>query len=84
MRHLASGGFWKCYEQLPETVRQLADQHFSILKENPRHPSLHFKRIKQYYTVRIGRQWRALGIEVPEGILWFWIGNHEAYDRIIA
>ena len=84
MKHHASAGFWKCYDQLPAEVRALADQHFTLLKENPKHPSLHFKRIKQFHAVRVGRQWRALGVDTPDGILWFWIGRHDEYDRIIA
>jgi hypothetical protein len=55
-----------------------------LLKENPLHPSLHFKKVKLYYSVRVNLQYRALGIEVPEGIVWFWIGNHSDYDRILG
>jgi hypothetical protein len=43
--HKATGRYWRCYRQLPGKVRQSADKAFSLLRENPRHPSLHFKPI---------------------------------------
>jgi hypothetical protein len=39
--------------------------------------------IGRYYSVRVGIAYRALGLAVEGGILWFWIGNHENYDRLI-
>jgi len=41
------------------------------------------KKVKGYYSVRIGMKYRALGMGVEEGILWFWIGTHLEYDEII-
>jgi hypothetical protein len=54
-----------------------------LLKENPKHPSLHLKRVGKYWSVRIGMKYRALGVEIEEGLLWFWIGTHAEYDRIL-
>jgi hypothetical protein len=45
MRHLASRAFWEAYQKLPEQVRALADKNYALLKENPRHPSLQFKKV---------------------------------------
>jgi len=84
LKHYASPKFWKCYEKLPNSIRNLAKKNFELLKENPKHPSLHFKEINRYYSVRAGLQYRALGIEADDGILWFWIGSHDAYDRLIG
>lgn len=42
-----------------------------MLKENPRHPSLHFKKVGRYRSVRIGLHYRALAAEVPDGLVWF-------------
>jgi hypothetical protein len=84
MRHLASPKFWQTYRSLPESVRALADKSFALLKRNPRHPSLHFKRVGPYWSVRVGLQYRALAVEVDEGMLWFWIGSHADYDAIIG
>lgn len=83
MRHFASQAFWTEYERLPKRVRALADQNFALLKADPRHPSLHFKEIGRYRSVRIGLRYRALAVEVEDGLLWFWIGTHSDYDKIV-
>ncbi len=59
-------------------------QNYKLLKENPRHPSLRFKRVGKYWSIRIGLHCRALGEDTENGILWGWIGSHEEYDRIIG
>ena len=83
MTHHASPRFWKRYEALPEDVRALADRCFELLKADPRHPSLHFKRVGRFHSVRVGLRYRALGVDVPDGVLWFWIGTHAEYDELI-
>ncbi|HWA89715.1 MAG TPA: hypothetical protein VG889_06745 [Rhizomicrobium sp.] len=47
MAHFASKRFWRSYEALPATIRQMADKNFRLLEQSPRHPSLHFKRVRQ-------------------------------------
>ena len=84
LNHHASPRFWECYDQLPREVRALADQNFAILKRNPRHPSLHFKQIGRFSSVRVGLRFRALGISTGDAVIWFWIGNHSDYDRMIG
>ena len=84
MRHFASPAFWDAYRKLPASVRALADKNFELLKENPRHPALHLKQIDRRWSVRVGLRYRALAIEVDDGLLWFWIGSHADYDRLIG
>lgn len=83
MKHFASPQFWQSYNQLPKEVRELADKNFKLLKADPKHPSLHLKQIGNLWSVRIGKQYRALGLDKPDGILWFWIGSHADYDKIL-
>ena len=83
MRHLASPRFWQHYRNLPEAVRKLADKNFVLLKANPHHPSLHFKKIDRLWSVRVGSHYRALGLDSHEAIVWFWIGSHAEYDKLI-
>ena len=83
MIHFASPSFWSAYETLPSSVQCLADRNYAILKENPKHPSLHFKKVGRYWSVRIGIRYRALAVEVEDGLLWFWIGSHSQYDKLI-
>lgn len=83
MIHFASPSFWSAYETLPPSVQRLADRNYAILKENPKHPSLHFKKVGRYWSVRIGIHYRGLAVEVEDGLLWFWIGSHSQYDKLI-
>jgi len=84
LKHFASPDFWVCFEALPDAVQVLARRNYELLKENPLHPSLHFKKIKNYRSVRIGLHYRALGVDDQDGILWFWIGKHTAYDKLLS
>lgn len=84
MKHFASRRFWKLYHELPDDVRELIDKKYKLLKSDPRHRSLRFKRIASLWSVRIGNHYRALGHDVPEGIQWFWVGTHADYDKLIG
>jgi hypothetical protein len=83
LKHFAAPSFWENYEQLPTNIQKLADEYYARLKSNLRHPSLHFKKIGKYRSVRIGLHHRALAVEIPEGLVWFWIGAHDQYQRMI-
>ena len=84
MRHFASPKFWTAYEALPLPLRKLADANFGLLKPDPRHPSLQFKKVGRYWSVRIGMRYRALAVDVEGGYLGFWIGSHADYDKLIG
>jgi hypothetical protein len=49
------------YRQLPADVRALADKNFKLLNSDPKHPSLHFKKIDKLWSVRVGIHHRAFG-----------------------
>ena len=84
MNHHASRRFWSLYEALPAEIRDLADKNFQLMKSNPQHPSLRFKKIGDRFSVRIGLHHRALGVSVEDGVLWFWIGTHGDYDKLVS
>ena len=85
MNHFTTPDFWSHYNALPREVRELAAKNYALLQDNPLHPSLHFRRIKEdLWTVRVGRQYRALDFEQEEGYDWFWIGPHGEYDLLLA
>jgi hypothetical protein len=89
MEHHATEAFWRAYEKLPLVIRNRADKQFSLLKSNPQHPSLHFKRIGQsagqsIWSARVTLNYRALALQRNGGYLWFWIGDHQSYDEFIA
>ena len=83
MKHLATPDFWNCYNKLPDSVRSLADKNFKLLKQDPNHPSLHFKKVGRFWSARVGIRYRALAVESDEDLVWFWIGSHAEYDRLV-
>jgi hypothetical protein len=84
VNHFTSSSFWSTYDALQVSVQKLADKNYELLKENPKHPSLHFKQIKNFWSIRVGIHYRALAVEVEGGLLWFWIGSHAEYDKLIS
>jgi hypothetical protein len=82
--HRANPRFWACYNALPAEVRRLADRCYVLLRQDPHHPSLHFKKIGPLWSVRVGLHYRALAVESGADFAWFWIGSHAEYDRLIG
>ncbi|MBZ9880900.1 hypothetical protein LB535_00930 [Mesorhizobium sp. CA10] len=83
MRHRATASFWTKYNSLPNAVRRAADKNSILMKTNPRHPSLHFKKVGELWSARIDDNYRALALESGDGFDWIWIGTHAEYDRLI-
>lgn len=77
--HKTTARFWAHYQKLPSQVQRHADKQFRLLKENPRHPSLNFKKLEghDYWSVRVTRGYRAVAFEDEEGFVWFSIGKHD-------
>lgn len=83
MKHVATPRFWACYAALPPEIKRSADRCFELLKRDPGHPSLHFKRIGPFWSARVSLRHRALAVEHNEQCVWFWIGDHAEYDQLI-
>ena len=83
VNHFTTADFWLHFKRLPAEVQELADKNFKLLKADPKHPSLHFKKIDGLWSVRVGRGYRALGLDKPQGVLWFWIGRHADYEKLL-
>ena len=85
MKHRATETFWRKYDGLNRKTQKLADKNFALLKKNPRHPSLQFKKIdSELWSVRVGIGCRALALPSADGFDWIWIGSHAEYDKIIG
>jgi hypothetical protein len=85
VKHSTTATFWKLYGKLGPEIRALADKNFALLKENPKHPSLHFKCIRDdLWSARIGMRYRALALESEAGFSWIWIGTHSEYNGILG
>jgi len=84
VRHRATPDFWSLYRRLPADVRLLADRCFQLLRNDPRHPSLHFKRIGRFWSARVGLHYRAVAVADGNDVIWFWIGPHDEYDALLG
>ena len=84
MNHRANPRFWRCYRELPQDVQRLADQCYQLMKSDPYHPSLHLKKIDRFWSVRVGLHYRALAVDTESTLVWFWIGSHADYDKLLG
>lgn len=84
MNHFATPEFWFHYRHLPEQVQVLADRCFAKMLDDPHHPSLRLKKVGRFWSARVGLRYRALARDREEGLVWFWIGPHDRYDKLIA
>ena len=87
MRSLINEDFLKAYRRLPNEVREQARKAYQQFKQNPQHPGLNFKSIhpsQPFYSARISRGYRTVGILDEDVIIWFWIGSHADYDKLIS
>lgn len=78
--------FWKLYSALPVDIRKQAKIAYIQLTNYSYHPRLQFKRVhfsKPVYSLRINIDYRAVGIVDDAEILWFWIGSHREYEKIL-
>jgi hypothetical protein len=82
--HHATPQFWSRLEKLPDPVQDLARKNFELLKQNPNHPSLHFKKVGRFWSARVGSSYRALAVQDGSDYIWVWIGDHDQYDRLIG
>ena len=80
----ATRDFWAAYHALPAKTQQLADKQYQLWRANPRHPSVRFKKVGRYWSARVGGDIRALGVVDGDTVIWFWIGRHDDYERLVT
>lgn len=81
-----TSSFRTTFAALPDEIQARARRAYSLFRDHPEHPSLRFKKVDQsdnIYSVRIGLGYRALGVLEGSTVIWFWIGSHADYDRLI-
>jgi hypothetical protein len=81
--HRTTPQFWQRFDALPEEIQELARKNFKLLKQDPRHLSLQFKRVGDYWSARVGLNYRALAVEDGSDCVWTWVGTHAEYDKLI-
>ena len=78
--------FREAFTRLPERIQRQARKNYRLWLRDPQHPGLEFKPVGQRtpsYSVRVGIGWRALGLKQGNVVIWFWIGSHADYDRLL-
>jgi hypothetical protein len=86
MQSRRAAAFKRAFDQLPPSVQDTARRAYALWKADPGHRSLDFKKLQgteNIYSARIGLSWRALGAVRENRIVWFWIGSHSEYDRLV-
>ena len=79
--------FRKAFQRLPTNIQRKARKAYLLWKNDPHHPGLQYKQVhavEPIYSVRVGIGWRALGTKTDDTMVWFWIGPHAEYDRIVS
>lgn len=78
--------FWECYKPLPDSIKKSARKAYRLWVDRPFHPSLHFKCVNQdnaVWSLRVTLSCRVLGLMQDDTIVWFWIGSHDDYERLL-
>ena len=87
MKSRTTERFRTALKRLPAPIRHRAGTAYALFQDDPYHPSLRFKQVhtsREIYSVRIGLGYRALGVRTDDEIVWFWIGSHGDYDRLVS
>lgn len=83
MKSKAVASFWKGYASLPESVKRTAVKQYNLWLDDPSHPSVNFKKVGKYWSARVTDNYRVLGLIEGDTVIWFFIGSHKKYDRIL-
>ncbi len=78
--------FRRLFADLPSDVQRDAKRAYRVFMRDPEHPGLHFKKLEgedHIYSARIGLDYRALAVMKKGRIVWYWIGSHAEYDRLV-
>lgn len=82
----ATRRFWRLFSSLPVDVQRDAKRAYRLFRNNPAHPGLQFKKLEgedDIYSARIGLDYRALAVKKQDRVIWYWIGSHSEYDRLV-
>ena len=83
MNSSTTAEFRAAFESLPPETRARVRRAFRLWLANPRHPSLRFKKVGDVWSVRVGRDHRALALLRNDTFYWFWLGSHDDYLKLI-
>ncbi len=78
--------FRELFAALPARAQRQARESYRLFRENPTHPGLRLKQVCReplVYSARVGIGYRSLGAVAGNEVIWFWIGTHADYDRLL-
>lgn len=87
MKSRITPGFRKAFAALPDSIKAQAREAYRQFQQNPSHPGLRFKPVHPslpIYSARVGKGYRAVGQMDQQGVVWFWIGSHAEYDKLLT
>lgn len=87
MKSRTTAEFRKSFAALPKQVQEQTRDAYRQFKENPNYPSLRFKKVHPelpIYSARISNNYRAVGQLDGDTVIWFWVGSHAEYDRLLS
>ena len=87
MKSRTTAEFRKSFAALPKQVQEQTREAYRQFKENPSYPSLRFKKVHPelpIYSARISNNYRAVGQLDGDTVIWFWVGSHAEYDRLLS
>ena len=86
MRSHTTQSFRDALALLPKNIQARARAGYRRFCSDPRHSGLQFKKVhstRPVYSARINNDHRAVGVLEGDEIVWFWIGKHEEYERLL-
>ena len=87
MKSRTTNQFRRAFADLPKQVQQQTRKAYHQFKQDPSHPSLRFKKIHPelpIYSARISKSYRAVGQLDGDTVIWFWVGSHAEYDKLLS
>jgi hypothetical protein len=81
--HKTLPSFWRSYSELPEEVRRRCDKQYELLTADPAHPSVQLKPVGAFWSARVSDAYRALSLRQENTFVWFWVGTHDEYERLL-
>jgi len=83
MKSRATRSFWKQFHNLPKDIQATATRKYRLWSVNPKHQALRFKKVGGQWSARITDDYRALGVMAGDTMIWYFIGTHTEYDRLL-
>jgi hypothetical protein len=86
MNSRTNARFRELFAALPDRVQRQARTAYGLFRQNSAHPGLRFKQVHAdppIYSARVGISYRAVGVLDDDTVIWFWIGSHAEYDKLL-